>query len=617
MSANAPLVSVPAWLREVDIALAANPQVALTGNIRDDVLLPNTTPGELPITIASATQALRGHLVAAGHRNLIVFSPADGATVLCEDQNVATTIVAAARKEAGNDAGRLVELRELLRAVVYAQATCCLVIESASRLRTDPEAVSEEFHDLLVTAERALTHAPQRRVPGHVQELCNTVFWLLDREGDLPYWLVGSDQMRVISLPMPSHSDRRVLTRVLLNELLPQPVSLHAQLDPATANAVEVYASETTGLTLRSIGEVNQLALDRGISAADISDAVRTYRIGIPDNPWHDRALTSKLRSATDKMTGDVLGQPAAIRKAADILLRSAMGLTGAQSSSSSNRPQGVLFFAGPTGVGKTELAKSMAELVFGRKDAFLRFDMSEFSSEHSEARLIGSPPGYIGHNAGGELTNAVRQDPFRLILFDEVEKAHPRILDKFLQILEDGRLTDGNGSTVYFSESLIVFTSNLGVYAEGPDGVRLPVVQRGADYSTVESTIRTKVSEHFTTTLGRPELLNRIGDNIVVFDFISDEVGARLVDKAVQNIVRRVRDVTGTALHIAPEATATLRAEACANLDFGGRGINNILESVLINPLARALFEFDDYPEKLVIEKFEKSHDGWLVVVR
>src|SRR5690606_1955709 len=115
------------------------------------------------------------------------------------------------------------------------------------------------------------------------------------------------------------------------------------------------------------------------------------------------------------------------------------------------------------TGVGKTELAKALAEVLFGAEDAYIRFDMSEFSAEHSEARLIGAPPGYVGHSAGGELTNAVRERPFSVLLFDEIEKAHPRILDKFLQILDEGRLTDGSGSTVHFSESLIVFTSNLG----------------------------------------------------------------------------------------------------------------------------------------------------------
>ena len=136
-------------------------------------------------------------------------------------------------------------------------------------------------------------------------------------------------------------------------------------------------------------------------------------------------------------------------------------------------RPRGVAFLAGPTGVGKTELAKSVTQLLFGDESAYIRFDMSEFSAEHSDQRLIGAPPGYVGYDAGGELTNAVREKPFSVVLFDEIEKAHPRILDKFLQILDDGVLTSGRGDRVYFSESIIIFTSNLGIYSTAADGTR------------------------------------------------------------------------------------------------------------------------------------------------
>ncbi len=441
---------------------------------------------------------------------------------------------------------------------------------------------------------------------------------MVDREGDLPHWIVGNDLVRVISIPLPSLGDRRNLIRPLINSLPNAvPIPFDRELDEASIELIDRYAGLTGGLTLRSINEINRLAIDRGIPGARIEDAVRTYRVGIPDNPWHDPALKAKIREAAATLNRSVLGQPAAVRKTVDILIRSTMGLTGAQTASSGGRPQGVLFFAGPTGVGKTELAKSVAELVFGRNDAFLRFDMSEFAHEGAEARLIGAPPGYIGHNAGGELTNAVRQQPFRLILFDEVEKAHPQIFDKFLQILEDGRLTDGNGSTVYFSEALIVFTSNLGVYTVGPDGLRTPRITRGAGYREVETTIRAAVAEHFTRDLGRPEILNRIGENVVVFDFVSEDVGNELVDVFVNNIGNRVRETTGARLVISDEAIQTLKSGATQNLDFGGRGVANVVEAMLINPLARAMFDLPTVPPEVVVTRIKRSGEAWNVWLR
>ena len=245
------------------------------------------------------------------------------------------------------------------------------------------------------------------------------------------------------------------------------------------------------------------------------------------------------------------LDKKLAVRKALDILVRSATGLTAAQASATATRPRGVLFFAGPTGVGKTELAKALTKLLFDDERFYIRFDMSEFSAEHASDRLIGAPPGYIGYGSGGELTNAIRERPFSLVLFDEVDKAHRLILDKFLQLLDDGRLTDGRGETVFFTEAVIVFTSNLGIYEESeePDGRggvvrrrRLTVDRSKATYHEMCVRVEKAIRDHFTLQLGRPELLNRIGDNIVVFDYINGETGMRILDLMLTNVVARIR---------------------------------------------------------------------------
>jgi len=238
-------------------------------------------------------------------------------------------------------------------------------------------------------------------------------------------------------------------------------------------------------------------------------------------------------------------------------------------------------------------LAKTLTQLIFGDERAYLRFDMSEFAEEHTSARLLGAPPGYIGFDAGGELTNAVREKPFSVVLFDEIEKAHPRILDKFLQILEDGRLTDGRGDTAYFSETILVFTSNLGIYVEDAQGERVQNVQPGDPYEKVESKVREAIGNYFKFKLSRPELLNRIGDNIVVFNFITADVAQRIFDGMLRNIARRLHEEFKIQLAMS-EIRATLLDRCTADLSNGGRGIGNRLESVFINPLSRALFEVD-----------------------
>jgi ATP-dependent Clp protease ATP-binding subunit ClpB len=269
------------------------------------------------------------------------------------------------------------------------------------------------------------------------------------------------------------------------------------------------------------------------------------------------------------------------------------MGLTGAQTRSSGNRPRGVLFFAGPTGVGKTELAKTLTELIFGDERAYIRFDMSEFAEEHTGARLLGAPPGYIGYDAGGELTNAVREKPFSVVLFDEIEKAHPRILDKFLQILEDGRLTDGRGETAYFSEAILVFTSNLGIYVEDDHGRRIQNVSLDDPQDVVESRVRGAIQDYFKFRLSRPEILNRIGDNIVVFGFITPGVAAQIFAGMLRNVQARVRNEHKVELAIDEAVRARLQDLCTRDLSNGGRGIGNRLESLFVNPLSRALFRF------------------------
>lgn len=248
---------------------------------------------------------------------------------------------------------------------------------------------------------------------------------------------------------------------------------------------------------------------------------------------------------------------------------------------------------SGPTGTGKTEIVKAITELLFGDERSMLRFDMSEYGAENSDQKLFGAPPGYVGYAEGGQLTNAVKANPFSVVLFDEIEKAAPSIMDKFLQILEDGRLTDGQGNTVYFSETVIFFTSNIGfskieIDAQGNE-VRNTIAPN-TPYDEICERVRTEMDREF-----KPEFLGRIGDNVVIFNFIDDAVALQILNSKIDAVNRNVHkaqpDITVEATDAARELLHSI-AMTDAVKAKGGRGIGNLVESGYLNGLSDFLFE-------------------------
>ncbi len=567
------LAGFPAFVRELDATLSVHPQYVLWGNLHDTFLVPQD--GRLYPLRDLLWETLRR----SGYSFMIVYDQVDGMRVHPAGDRAATD--AAASLFGSRVDERKVPSLEGLRTYLSAlarptrQVRAAFVVDYASRIARSATELEPAEKDFFVFCEKlSRTATPVLTDPTVPKPLYNPIIWLAERPGDLPPWLTAdNDGIREISVPRPHLGDRQEAARVLVSSL--------GATDPPE-ELTDDFAQEAEGLTLQAMIEVTRLAKVRDVAAEDLPDAVRTYKLGVLDNPWKRDHLRKRIVDGEQRVPARVVGQTQAVTKTLDILKRAVLGLSGAQAARASSRPRGVLFFAGPTGVGKTELAKAITSLVFGNEDAYLRFDMSEFSAEHAGDRLIGSPPGYVGFEAGGELTNAVRQDPFRVILFDEIEKAHPRILDKFLQILEDGRLTDGRGNTAFFSESILVFTSNLGTRHVAP----------GMPYTELEAEIRGAVTEHFTTELNRPELLNRFGDNIVIFDFIGPEAAGRIFDLQLANICRRVSDEHHMRLVLTNEVSATLRDWCTSELDKGGRGIGMALESYFINPLARALFD-------------------------
>ncbi|PIQ84468.1 MAG: hypothetical protein COV75_02075 [Candidatus Omnitrophica bacterium CG11_big_fil_rev_8_21_14_0_20_63_9] len=266
-----------------------------------------------------------------------------------------------------------------------------------------------------------------------------------------------------------------------------------------------------------------------------------------------------------------VVGQSEAVTAVANAVRRSRAGLQDA------NRPMGSFLFLGPTGVGKTELTKALAEFLFDDETAMARIDMSEYMEKHSVSRLIGAPPGYVGYDEGGALTEAVRRRPYQVVLFDEIEKAHPDVFNVLLQVLDDGRLTDGQGRTVDFRNTLIIMTSNLG-------GEILAGQEDGHDSAEVRGPVMEIVRQAF-----RPEFLNRL-DEIILFHRLFPEHMGGIVDIQLQRLSKLLVD-----RHIALELDAAAKdwlAEKGYDPVYGARPLKRVIQKDLQNPLASMILE-------------------------
>ena len=312
-----------------------------------------------------------------------------------------------------------------------------------------------------------------------------------------------------------------------------------------------------------------QQMLTEAVTEEDIAGVVSRWT-GIPV----DRMLTGereKLLRMEDELGKRVVGQREAVRAVSEAVRRARAGLQDP------NRPIGSFLFLGPTGVGKTELSKALASFLFDDEHALLRIDMSEFMEKHSVARLIGAPPGYVGYEEGGTLTEAVRRRPYQVILFDEIEKAHHDVFNILLQVLDDGRLTDGQGRTVDFRNTLIILTSNLGadVLANQPDG---------QDSSAVRGQVMEVVQRAF-----RPEFLNRI-DEILLFHRLSRGDMTGIVDIQLQRLNRMLAERKIT-LEIDARAKEWL-ANAGYDPVYGARPLKRVIQHHLQNPLAKMLLQ-------------------------
>lgn len=468
----------------------------------------------------------------------------------------------------------------MLNVIKNSHNKTAFVLDYSDYIFGNANSLSEKERDYLATLGKILEASQSyNMLDSGFADIGNIVIIVAHNNAMIPpAFYLNNSMVSSVSVPMPGHNEREHFVdtnRICLN--ITQDI-----ISDKTAKDDLIDALD--GFSLKDIAQM--MKLSRQISEKmSFEKLINLFKYGEKVSPWEELSK-EKIERIEEELGNRVKGQDAAISKVKDVIIRAYTGFSGLQHSAKQKKPKGTLFFVGPTGVGKTELAKSLAAFVFGDENACIRFDMSEYNHEHSDQRLVGAPPGYVGYEAGGQLTNAVKEKPFCVLLFDEIEKAHGRILDKFLQILEDGRLTDGKGETVYFSETIIIFTSNIG--AAEVDSNMTP--------EEVKKQFVEKVQKHFIEELGRPELLNRIGDNIVAFNFIDDpSVFTKIAKLKFKTIEDFVEERYGAKIAFENEDEIFIFIGMKAGKQNGGRGLLNVMETDIINPLSEFIFERTD----------------------
>jgi len=333
-------------------------------------------------------------------------------------------------------------------------------------------------------------------------------------------------------------------------------------------------------LEMAGQAEMQKMELLRNrVTDEEIAEIVSKWT-GIPVSKMLE-GERDKLMRMEEALHGRVIGQEEAVEAVSNAVRRSRAGL------SDPNRPNGSFLFLGPTGVGKTELCKALASFLFDTEEAMVRIDMSEFMEKHSVARLIGAPPGYVGYEEGGYLTEAVRRRPYSVLLLDEVEKAHPDVFNILLQVLDDGRLTDGQGRTVDFRNTVIVMTSNLGSH----------IIQEKAgeeNYEDMKSAVMEVVGTHF-----RPEFINRV-DEVVVFHPLAENQIQGIARIQIANLAQRLKN-QDMQLEIAEDAMQLL-AEVGYDPVYGARPLKRAIQRLIENPLAQKLLKGEFMPGDTIV---------------
>ncbi|MGH2454913.1 MAG: ATP-dependent chaperone ClpB [Candidatus Limnocylindria bacterium] len=451
-----------------------------------------------------------------------------------------------------------------------------LVDEAASRLRMEMDSMPAELDEIerrrmqLEIEREALRKekdaASQSRLEALERELAD-----LRERGDMmkAQW---EREKEVVAAIRATREEQERLGPEIEAATRAQDYQRASELQYGRARELEQQLAEQEE-QLKALKTSGSLLLKEEVDADDIADVVARWT-GIPVSRLME-GETEKLLRMEDRLHARLIGQDEAVMAVSDAIRRARAGLKDPK------RPIGSFIFLGPTGVGKTELARALAEFLFDDENALVRIDMSEYMEKFAVSRLMGAPPGYVGYEEGGQLTEAVRRRPYQVVLFDEIEKAHPDVFNVLLQLLDDGRLTDSQGRTVDFKNTVVIMTSNIG------SGSLIEAAERGTDaFAAAADAVRLQLREHF-----RPEFLNRV-DEIIVFQPLSEAQLAEIVSLLLAGVERRLAEA-GISLEVTDAARAHVAREGY-DPTYGARPLRRAIQRLIENPLARRILGGD-----------------------